>query len=746
VLSDPVAPDVVALGLPLANGAASFTGSNALLIDQPGRRYRLQFTAAGVPPAQTRSFTLGPGSVQILGPASFCAGEFGSYGTGQPADRWDEYRWLVDGAPAAFTPTLLLQNPPLALGPHTLDLTTRIDACTAAAPQRSLQLGDLVSVTLSAPVGAAVVCVNCIGGSIKALPVGGGAVTYQWGYRTESGMPPVVDLPGETADTYVLKGAGFPGPGNYYVVVTVTSACAATVQVSTNEWPVTIQASVPTGEVQHLAASSRGDSTNGQNNLLWVNSTGGIEEIRIRWNVAPLGTSDCLPPPNLGAPYDGEAMLAAPRPTRDDYPHPGLLLNTAYCYSVFVKASGVWSAGRTVRARPFDATAGPVRWAYATGGTAVVPPTVSGPGVLVMSNDRTVHALTRGAAGGEWPPSWTPNELSGVASTRSPVVPFTAPLNGASTVLFAADDAGFVHAFDAATGVRPWPAQGPGLVMTGAPGGIFTQWGGNRDLLFVGTRDGAVNNALRALNLANGTLFEAYAPGASPGPIGPINGTPAIDYATKRVYFASHQRLGGDTLFCLEIADPPAVPPGVLTYKWSRNLGNITGSPVLRGGRVYVGTEAGTIYSIDAADGSNTLLDHVFTPAPFDGPVKGFLFPDRRNDGLIFATDTKVWSVSDGVTSITKNWEWTAGGLNPSLVLYWPQTNYVYVGSANGKLYQLDFSSADLATPPTAIPLTLGDGVATGQIGAPSLDIGVTPRLLVVGSESGVLFGVAVPF
>jgi len=31
-------------------------------------------------------------------------------------------------------------------------------------------------------------------------------------------------------------------------------------------------------------------------------------------------------------------------------------------------------------------------------------------------------------------------------------------------------------------------------------------------------------------------------------------------------------------------------------------------------------------------------------------------------------------------------------------------------------------------------------------VGAPSLDIGVTPRLLVVGSEAGVVYGVEVPF
>jgi outer membrane protein assembly factor BamB len=468
--------------------------------------------------------------------------------------------------------------------------------------------------------------------------------------------------------------------------------------------------------------------------------------VRIRWNRAPIGTSTCLPPASITDPFDGEATIGTPSANaKDSYLHAGLSLNTAYCYSVFVRTSTGWSAGRTVKARPFDSNATRVKWAYATGGTAVAPPTVSSVGILVMSNDRTIHALDRGSAGGEWPTNWMPTGLVGVAHSRSPVVPFVVPLAGADTVLFAADDAtpGFLHAIDARTGNRPWAAQTQGLPMTGAPGGMFTQYGGVRDALFVGTRDVNVNNQLRAITLATGAFLEAYTGAGSPGPIGPINGSPAVDYGTHRIYFASRSRLGGDTLFCLEISPSPTLP--VFTYKWSRNLGNITGSPVVRGGRVYVGTEGGAIYSVNADTGA-VGDDRSFTPAPADGPVKGFLFPDRRNDDLIFATDTKVWSISDDAQPMTKNWEWSpaVANPNPSIVLYQPQTNLVYVGAANGELYELDFTNANPSTPPTWKRQILGGGL--GQVGAPSLDIGVTPQLLVVGSEPGVLYGVEVPF
>jgi outer membrane protein assembly factor BamB len=178
---------------------------------------------------------------------------------------------------------------------------------------------------------------------------------------------------------------------------------------------------------------------------------------------------------------------------------------------------------------------------------------------------------------------------------------------------------------------------------------------------------------------------------------------------------------------------------------WARALGDISSSPVIRGGRVYVGTDGGVIHSLDALDPA--VNPRSFTPAPADGPVKGFLFPDRRNDDLIFATNTKVWSISDDTAPMSKNWEWSPPSANPnlSIVLYRPGTNFVYVGNKNGELYELDFTSADLGTAPLHKLQVLGGG--QGQVGAPSLDIGTTPKpLLLVGSEPGVIHAVEVPF
>jgi hypothetical protein len=213
-----------------------------------------------------------------------------------------------------------------------------------------------------------------------------------------------------------------------------------------------------------------------------------------------------------------------------------------------------------------------------------------------------------------------------------------------------------------------------------------------------------------------------------------------VDYASGLVYFTSRRFGSGDhTVWCVRVN--PAGAPEPFSYVWSRgDLGEFDSSPVLLNGRVYVANNTGDIYSLNAAQGDG---DRTFTTG--DGPVKGFVFPDRDGKDIFFASNTKVFRVADenpDLTPMTKVWEW-AGALNPSIVLFWREQRYVYVGGSNGTLWQLNLSFSP-GQGGFETSLTLGDG--NGQIGAPSLDGGVSPRLLVVGSEAGVVYGVAVPF
>jgi hypothetical protein len=717
------------LTAPLSSGEAVF---DALTIDAPGRHDRLRFDLPGVGSAISRSFTLGL-QVAISGPTQLCPSGPGSTGLFSVGTGYDSYLWTIDAVPSFFTPSITVSGSLLAPGmSHTLAVGARCDGCLAP-DSKDFYVGTLASVAISSS-GVSTVCVDCIGGTLTAVETGGGPVlSRQWSFR-DVALGTTEDMPGETGATYVIKGSSFPGPGDYDVFVTTTPTCGSAV-TSTPPLRVTVLAKVPSGEVQALAATSRGSSAldSGENLLQWVNSTGAPDEVLVRWNKAPDGTSNCIAPGDpVAGTVSGEARISLTGATTSQWPHTGLRIDTAYCYSVFVKTGPSYSPGRVIIARPFDAT-GPVKWAYSTAATAVAPPVVSG-SVLAMSNDRTVHSVTRGSAGGVWPANWVPATLNGVVHSRSPVVPFLIPVT--RNVLFAGDDTGLVYAVDATTGQYVWPTPfSAAAPVTGAPGGLFQRFGGVRDIIVVGTAN--VPSALLGLDLTTGSLLGSFT-----GDIGAILGTPALDYSTNRVYFTSRKYGSGGTVWCLQIGVTP-----LLSFVWSRDLGDIDASPVLRNGRVYAMTNAGVVYSLDADKG---LVgdDRTYTPTPPDGAVRGFLFPDRRNDNLIFATATKLWSVADTAPGpITLNWSWTQSGLSPSVVLYWPGTSLAYIGSTNGRLYELDFSNA---TSPSFKSVVLGDG--TDRIGAPSLDTLVGPpdvppgkKMLLVGSESGVLYGVEIP-
>jgi hypothetical protein len=156
--------------------------------------------------------------------SSMCPGGSSTFST---EASYDEYAWTLtpDVVPPAstYTPTVTLRNPPVT-GPHTLGVSARVDGCFLQASQQVFG-GPLQSTSLQID-GYSTVCVDCIGGTIKPVDVGGGpAQSRQWGYRTLSGTGGITDMPGETAETYVLKGASFPGPGLYSVVVRTTPTC-----------------------------------------------------------------------------------------------------------------------------------------------------------------------------------------------------------------------------------------------------------------------------------------------------------------------------------------------------------------------------------------------------------------------------------------------------------------------------------------------------------------------------------------
>lgn len=481
-------------------------------------------------------------------------------------------------------------------------------------------------------------------------------------------------------------------------------------------------------------------STSEQNLLEWVNPTSAFDytEIRVKTTGYPSSSTDGSPAyvgPGSGAEAGQKISFAHSLVGQN---------GTTLYYGAFVHrtAAPLVSSGRFCNGRPF-ATTGPVKWAFSTGATAVSPPTVSSVGVLAPSNDNLLYAMERGLTGGQWPAFWKPMPLGGPVQSRSPVVPLA--VAGANPVIYLGAQDGGLYWVDGVKGkdgmaAFPWSPVSIGDMVQAAPSGIFMGFGSTLDYLLVGTRN-AGDNFLRAVDPQTGALVGAYSNGGGANAIGIINTTAAVDYATKRVYFTSYAGGSANTLWCLNLAD--AVPGPVFSYGWARAQGDIDSSPILSGGRVYVGSAAGpgtgTIYSIDADDGETPATPDR-TLFHGDGQVKGFVFPDRTSPSgdLYFATESFVWGVTDtGAPSMTLKFQVSLGaGVKPSAVLFVGGSSHLYVGGSDGNLYQIDVAAA-----PSVEYATLGDGKAT--VGAPSIDL--QNDLVHVGTEAGVFYAVDVP-
>jgi hypothetical protein len=165
------------------------------------------------------------------------------------------------------------------------------------------------------------------------------------------------------------------------------------------------------------------------------------------------------------------------------------------------------------------------------------------------------------------------------------------------------------------------------------------------------------------------------------------------------------------------------------------DIGDVDGSPILRNGRLYVGTNSGELHALYPSWGGSIWT----TPyATGDGPVKDYVWFDTASSRLYFSTTTQVHSVLDTGAAPVAHWVpavTVAGG--PSVPLL--AGDRVWVGGGEGDLVEIDTTVTD----PTPSLIPLGDPTADFTVGSPSLDN--VASHVIVGGSTGEIFAVEVP-
>lgn len=401
----------------------------------------------------------------------------------------------------------------------------------------------------------------------------------------------------------------------------------------------------------------------------------------------------------------------------------GIESDVTYFYTAFVYDGVRWSSGANIAAPPVD-TSGPIRWRFITkaGATLMSPPGI-GSVLLVLSNDKNLYPLQPGPDGGRWATEALPFPLSDIGQHRPPVVPATGPFAEHSATFLTTQD-GFLHCFNADTGEFLWKSEDYGM-LTGAPGGWFSTFSsGPDDLVYFGTRNAGERNTIYALDIADGHMVWKFDDPAGPG-IGIIAGGPTIDYANRAAYFASHEiENDADTVWAVDLLTGEKL--------WSTPVGSVSGSPVQRGFDLFVGNDDGFVHALDIRDGQPT------GNFPYDtvgGTIKGFIFPNIVGTELYLSTESAVRRIHDDGASVVLDWAAPVPGA--SIPTYPPGRQYLWAGSSDGGLYQIDVLRG------TSTVVTLTSGGMPG-VGNPSFDL--PNGLIYVGTENGEVFAVEAPY
>ncbi len=331
-------------------------------------------------------------------------------------------------------------------------------------------------------------------------------------------------------------------------------------------------------------------------------------------------------------------------------------------------------------------------WIYTGTNPSLSPPGIyptNPTKVLTGFNSHNIHGMASGSTP-DGAMMWTPFTTGGSVQGRVPIGYFP----DTTFKAFAGSQDNFVYCINASDGAAFWQHDmGAGNKVLRSCAAQFnvavTVPGkeGTYNLVFAGSGNySSPSNFLRAINASNGQAVWTF----SPGNMGAICGGPAVVPSTNTVYFTSMKAGTGHSLWAINTTN------GAL--RWSRDIGDsdYSVSTNSTGSVIYAADINGKLYAYDSAGNKKWefTMDAGYDVLGAPAFAAGKLYVATANN--------KLWCIVDNGSSASVNTAWPGDVLTDGWVSITtpsqpvPVVNYynaVYVGSGDGKLYELSMTN-----------------------------------------------------
>ncbi len=482
--------------------------------------------------------------------------------------------------------------------------------------------------------------------------------------------------------------------------------------------------------IDNIKIVARGiDCNNLPDPVEFFNATAKNGEVILEWvnpditdydkTVIRMSTTDYPESPTDGTAVTSQSGTAG---NPDSYTVTGLTNGTTYYFSAFVyNTSGAYSVRKEIKATPVDNSDGVIQWVYNTSAASLTPPGYYPDYIFVAGNDRILHPIH--IPDGLWPTNAKPFLTDGPIQSRPVIVERSSMLS-----VYVSSLDGRVYDVNGTNMSEIWHSDILATMLLASPTGMFTDFGGVIDAIFVGTRNSGNYNSIIALNPDTGSKIWEFNNGADTNisnSFGPISGSAYVDYLNKAIYFNSRSSALSSNNHLIYALNPTDGSP-----IWSSEFKGGDLSPTSEGKMIFTSDINGTIWAYDI--NGNELWLYFQN----DGYVKSHIEKDWYDNLLFFSTSNYIYCLKYDETSAEEEFKITSIP-NPSAPIVNGLTKKIYVGGGDGYLYEIDYSNI---SSPTIKSYRLS---SSGLLGEPAIDI--ADSYLFIGSSAGEVFCVKIP-